>query len=173
MESIEQRLSGGHPNSLGNTVEVVEEVLINPKQLQELFNCYFSDNKVVRLRVSNAMKRIANRNKALLITYLPRLLEDISKIDQDSTRWTLAQLFDTYTEEMDGDQRLAATQIMKGNLLKSDDWIVQNTTMSTLGKWAMKDLALKSWLVPYLERKRNDQRKSVKNKASNTLEKLL
>ena len=54
---FEARLSGGHPNSLGDTVKVVEEVLKQPKRFKELFDCYLSDDEVVRLRTSNAMKR--------------------------------------------------------------------------------------------------------------------
>ena len=64
---FEERLTGGHPNSLGKTVEVVEEVLANPERFEELFNCYFSDDAVVRLRVSNAMKRVGKENRQLLI----------------------------------------------------------------------------------------------------------
>ena len=63
MKSIEQTLTGGHPNSLGNTVEVVNMILSDHSHFQELFECYFSDNEVVRLRVSNAMKRIFKENK--------------------------------------------------------------------------------------------------------------
>ena len=35
---FEERLSGGHPNSLGDTVKVVEEVLKQPKRFQKLFD---------------------------------------------------------------------------------------------------------------------------------------
>ena len=80
--SFEARLSGGHPNSLGDTVKVVEEVLKQPKHFKELFDCYLSDDEVVRLRTSNAMKRVARENKALLVPYLDEMPDDISKIPQ-------------------------------------------------------------------------------------------
>ena len=56
--NFEHMLSGGHPNSLGNTVEVVEIVLSDRFLLENLYNCYLSQDEVVRLRTSNAMKRI-------------------------------------------------------------------------------------------------------------------
>lgn len=90
MQGFEQRLTGGHPNSLGNTVAVVEAVLDQPELFNELFNCYFSHDEVVRLRTSNAMKRICKANKSLLLPYLDRFLTEISQIDQPSTQWTLA-----------------------------------------------------------------------------------
>jgi len=60
MNDFEKRLKGGHPNSLGNTIEVVEEVLAKNDLFNELFNCYFSNDEVVRLRTSNAMNFIPN-----------------------------------------------------------------------------------------------------------------
>ena len=68
-EAFEDMLTGGHPNSLGRTVEVVEMVLANPDRFDELFNCYKSDNAVVRLRTSNAMKRIEAERRLATTLY--------------------------------------------------------------------------------------------------------
>ena len=56
--NFEDTLKGGHPNSLGKTIEVVDEVLENPDKIDDLFKCYQSKNETVRLRTSNAFKRI-------------------------------------------------------------------------------------------------------------------
>ena len=42
-------LTGGHPNSLGRTIEVVETVLADEARMEELFGCYGSVDEVVRL----------------------------------------------------------------------------------------------------------------------------
>jgi len=110
---FEERLSGGHPNSLGDTVKVVEEVLKQPKRFQELFDCYFSDDEVVRLRTSNAMKRVARENKALLVPYLDAMLDDILKIPQPSVHWMLTQLFALLTEGMSKPQLVRAKKFLK------------------------------------------------------------
>ena len=165
MKIFERRLTGGHPNSLGNTVEIVEEVLSQPGLFDELFNCYFSTDEVVRLRTSNAMKRICKADKSLLIPYLNRLLDEISTIDQASTQWTLAQLFGLLKRDMSDQQIEKATDLMKHNLANHTDWIVLNTTMETLGKWAKKDEALKTWIAPHLDRLAKDKRKSVAGRA--------
>ena len=57
-EKFETMLSGGHPNSLGNTLEVVDIILNDEESLDYLFECYSSNDATVRLRVSNAFKRI-------------------------------------------------------------------------------------------------------------------
>ncbi|UOY07265.1 hypothetical protein L0P88_01630 [Muricauda sp. SCSIO 64092] len=105
MNDFESRLKGGHPNSLGNTIEVVTEALTDHNLFNELFECYFSDDAEVRLRVSNAMKRICKAQKALLLPYIDRFLDEISKIDQPSTQWRLSQLFMQLEKDMTHDQK--------------------------------------------------------------------
>ena len=171
MSSFEERLKGGHPNSLGNTIAIVNEVLEDNSYFQELFNCYFSNDEVVRLRVSNAMKRICKEKKELLLPYLDKLLNDISLINQASTQWTLSQLFRSLEKDMNEAQIEQAKAIMKTNLTNSNDWIVLSQTMETLAIWSKKDNDLKIWLHPELERLQNDDRKSVSGKAIKMLKK--
>jgi hypothetical protein len=171
-KDFENRLKGGHPNSLGNTVEIVDEVLNEPMCFDELFNCYFSEDEVVRLRVSNAMKRICKAQKTILIPYLDRFLSEIAQINQASTQWTLAQLFEWLDEDMNEAQLALAKDLLKNNLANHTDWIVLNTTMDTLTKWSKKDTMLQVWLRPHLERLSEDTRKSVAGKATKLLKKI-
>ena len=169
MRNFEQRLTGGHPNSLGNTVEVVEEVLENRELFDELFHCYFSQDEIVRLRVSNAMKRICREDKTFLVPYIDRFLTDIAAINQASTQWTLANLFLYLQKEMSPDQKTSAKEIMKRNLINHDDWIVLNNSMETLGQWSKKDNSLKEWMLPQLKRLSQDPRKTVAKRATKFL----
>ncbi|OEK00253.1 hypothetical protein BFP97_01430 [Roseivirga sp. 4D4] len=157
---------------MGNTVEVVEEVLSNPTRFEELFNCYFSNDEVVRLRTSNAMKRICKAKKSILIPYIDRFLNEISSIDQASTQWTLASLFLLLEKDMSEDQIASAKEIMKRNLAFHNDWIVLNTTIDALGKWSKKDSALKQWILPHLTRLSKDSRKSVSKRAAKELSRI-
>lgn len=172
MTNFESRLTGGHPNSLGNTVEVVDQVLANPIEFDALFNCYFSTDEVVRLRTSNAMKRVCKANKTLLLPYIDRFIDEIAKIDQASTQWTLAQLFLTLEKEMSPNQITKAKEIMKYNLANHSDWIVLNQSIDTLSKWSKKDADLKEWIKPHLIRLAKDERKSISKRAGKMLEML-
>lgn len=172
IESFETMLTGGHPNSLGRTIEVVDIVLANRERLQELYACYFSADEVVRLRTSNALKRVSREHPEWLVPYIDKFINEISKIDQASTQWTLALLFQGLESYMTADQKLKATGIMKRNLEFHKDWIVLNNTMATLAEWSNSDDALKQWLKPQLERLRHDRRKSVSGKAKKLLAKL-
>lgn len=170
-ESFEAMLTGGHPNSLGRTIEVVDMTLANPARFAELFACYRSGDPIVRLRVSNAMKRIARENLAYLIPYIDRFIDEIGELQQDSAQWTLAQLFLMLENEMTASQKTKAVAIMQRNLADNDDWIVLKTNMETLAKWAVAgegendSEALKTWLLPHVQRLQKDPRKSVARQA--------
>ncbi|MEM8896842.1 MAG: hypothetical protein AAGC85_02000 [Bacteroidota bacterium] len=164
-EPFEQMLMGGHPNSLGRTVEVVEMIEKEESLLEELFQCYKSEDEVVRLRTSNAFKRVAKVHKEWIVPYLDRFLHEISELDQASAQWTLAQLFLLMTHDMSEAQLFRAKEVLKRNLANHSDWIVLAQTMETLSKWSIEDSTLKEWLYPHLERLSQDARKSVANKA--------
>ena len=162
-------LTGGHPNSLGRTLEVVDIILADESKLEELYECYFSEDEVVRLRVSNAMKRVCKAHPEWLEPYIDKLLNEISDINQASTQWTLAQLFQSLESRMNEAQIAKAIEVMKTNLERSDDWIVLNHTMQTLSDWSRKNADLKTWLNPRLEHLSGDERKSVAKRAKKLL----
>lgn len=162
-------LSGGHPNSLGRAEEVAEIVLADPGRLGELFDTYRSDDAVVRLRVSSALKRIAKARPELLVPEIDRLLVEPGEIDQPSARWTFALLMGMLADELSPTQHERALAIIKHDLETNDDWIVQNTTMQVLAEWAEEDPDLREWLLPHLERFTQSPRKSVSGRARKLL----
>ena len=169
-EDFEVMLTGGHPNSLGKTEEVVEIVLANPDRFEELYNCYQSEDEVVRLRTSSAVKRVELKNRDLVLPYVDRLISEIGELDQASAQWTLARLFERMFDDMDDVQQAGALAIMKRNLEQHTDWIVLNLTMETLFNISQSDKNLLAWLRPQLERHAKDKRKSVSKRAGKYLE---
>ena len=164
-EGFEAMLTGGHPNSLGRTEEVVEIVLANDTRFAELLDCYQSEDDVVRLRVSSALKRIEPTRRDLILDNLDRYVSLAVPLDQPSADWTLAQLFGRMEPDLSAAWKTKALAILKRNLAEKDDWIVLNTTMETLTDWAKGDAALADWLRPHLKRLAGDNRKSVAARA--------
>ena len=165
-------LSGGHPNSLGRTVEVVDAVLADRSRLDDLYRCYFSVDEVVRLRVSSAMKRVTTQHPDWTMDFIEGLQSEVAAIDQASTQWTLALLFDLLVDLLSSQQHARAVEIMQGNLAQHSDWIVLNNAMKVLGKWADADAALAAWLLPHARRLATDERKSVAANARKLIERL-
>ena len=167
----EELLTGGHPNSLGNTIQVVDDILTDQSKLQDLIDCYKSQDEVVRLRVSNAVKRIYKEHPEWVAVYLDNLINEISKIDQASTKWTLSTLFMWLDNLMSDVQRFAAVEVMKINL-HYDDWIVQNTTSESLTYFAKINEGLKKWLLPELKILTASRHKSVAKRAQKLIESI-
>lgn len=69
-------------------------MLADPDQLDQLVACSFSDDGVVRLRTLSAIKRVTAAHPDWPIEYLDRLQWEVAAIDQASTQWTFALLFD-------------------------------------------------------------------------------
>lgn len=168
-ETFAEMLTGGHPNSLGRTIEVVDLIMANPARLADLYACYFSEDEVVRLRTSNAFKRIWREHPDWLVPYINRFLDKVSKINQPSTQWTFALLFLELDDHITPEQRAKAVAVLKRNLEQADDWIVLINTLQTLGQWAKADDTLKDWLRPHAERLAEDKRKSVAGNAKKVL----
>lgn len=172
MTDFEQVLSGGHPNSLGRTLEVVDAVLADRSRLDDLYRCYFSTDEVVRLRVSSAMKRVTTEHPDWTMDFIDGLQSDVAAIDQASTQWTLALLFDLVVDQLTTEQRARAIEIMEHNLAHHTDWIVLNNSMKVLGKWAKHDPELAEQLRPLVRRLADDGRKSVAKNARKLGEQL-
>lgn len=177
--TIEERLTGGHPNSLGNTISVAEDVLTDDTKslFYELCDTYSSKDEVVRLRVSSVLKRICGIHRDSLspsvqpkpewiIDKFDWLIYDIGyNLNQPSAKWAIAQIIQELKDNITEVQRQQAIELLKHNLVTENDWIVQNITASTLADFATNDDATKAWLIPKLENMKSDKRRSVATKA--------
>jgi len=169
---FEERFKGGHPNSLGNTIEIVDGVLSDHNKLQALIDTWQSEDEIVRLRVANGVRRVCVAKQDWIVPYIDHFLSDIARIDQPSTQWTLAKLYEFLTADLNSDQLNRAKNQLKHNLQTHPDWIVLNNTMETLALWAKEDKALNKWLKPQLTRLQSDNRKSVAGRATKILRKM-
>lgn len=171
-EAFEGMLTGGHPNSLGRTKEVVACVLAAPARVNELFGCYRSADEVVRLRVSNALRRVQAERPDLLVPLIDPLIDEIGALDQASAQWTLPKLFAGLEANMNAGQCSRALALVQRNLAEHSDWIVLNNSIEYLLARAPRDVKLRAWLLPHLHRLAKDHRKSVARRAEKALAKL-
>ena len=171
-KTFEIMLSGGHANSLGRTLEVVDIVLNHTDTLDHLFECYSSSDATVRLRVSNAFKRIFRLNPNWFPGYVDKFQSLIPTLQQPSAEWTLAQLHTEFSDLLTEEQITSAINISKEQLKNSRDWIVIIQTMNFLEKMAKEDEVLRYWLLTKLDLISKDKRKAVSKKAAEILKSL-
>lgn len=162
----------GERNNLGRTEEVVAIVLATPDRIDELYDCFFQPDEWVRLRTSSSFKRIWRADAELFDPYLDRFIADVSSIDQPSVQWTFAEMCSDLAHRFTAAQRASATKRLQAYVDESEDWIVLNRTVESLGRWSTDDAALATWLTPHLHRLAGDDRKTVARRAQGWLERL-
>ena len=170
-EIFEKELSGGHPNSMGNTINVVNKIFKDPQKINALFSCYSSNDEVVRLRTSNAFKRIFKKHPEWLKPLVNKFFTKIPKLNQASAMWTLAQICFDCEDQLTTMQLNKAKKILKEFMITCDDWIVQNMCIQTLGTWAQEDEDLKKWLAPKLKKAFERKEKKCLKKISKLFKK--
>lgn len=160
---VEALLTGGDPRSLRNATIVIDAASRQPGRLAELVQCVFSPDEIVRMRASDALEKVCRAHPGLLRPFVPRLLGQMSRIEQASVQWHLAQIL---TEvELDDAERAAAITILEHNLDTSGDWIVTNLTLQALATFARTSPAVRTRLIERLHHYQDSPYRSVASRA--------
>jgi len=165
-EAFVEMLSGGHPNSLGRTEEVLGLVLADGSRLEQLFDCLDEPDAIVRMRAGDALEKLCRERPEWFEPRVERLLEEVGAVDQPSVQWHTAQMLGHLYPRLDAKQGRGAVALLRRYLTDSQDWIVLNVTMEILAEWSRDRADLTAWLLPELERMRADERKSVAKRAT-------
>lgn len=163
----------GATNTLGRTEEVATLVLDSPSRAQELYDCFFQPDEWVRMRTASVSKRVWRAKPELFSPFIQSWVDDVSAIDQASTRWTFAQMCEECNGLLTDEQRDQCIEIVATYLETQTDWMVLNSSMPPLAMWAKDSPALEQRIRPHLERLSHDERKSVAKRAAKALSRLL
>jgi hypothetical protein len=165
--AIEALLTGGDPRSLRNAAIVIDAASRQPGRLAELVQCVFSPHEIIRMRSSDALEKVCRAHPGVLRPFVPRLLGEMSRIEQASVQWHLAQIL---TEvELDEAEQTAAITILEHNLDTSGDWIVTNLTLQALATFARTRPAARARLIERLHHYQDSPYKSVSSRARKLL----
>ena len=162
--TLQDRLSGGDPRTLGNVDEVVDTILTEPRRLDELIGAVLDcDDEIVRMRAGDALEKVCRAQSSLLQPHVSLLLGEMAGIDQPSVQWHVAQMLGQV--RLTAAQRSRAVRLMNKNLDESTDWIVLNCSLDTLAGLARQDPTLAEDLRRALRRHEHSDLKSLANRA--------
>ncbi len=123
--------AGGRSNSLGRAGEVLALLREDPARLDELVACVSDDDAWVRMRAVDTLEKLVRERPSLGQPYLPHVLDDLTRSEQPSVQWHVAQLLTLL--DLDDDQRSRAVRWLADRLRTTDvDWIVAAQSMTTL-----------------------------------------
>jgi hypothetical protein len=90
MQPFERILQGGDRRSIGNSNQVVAQVLRQPARFAELIHCLWSPEPVVRMRAADAAEKVSLTQPHLLAPFQPELFALAAQTKQPELRWHLA-----------------------------------------------------------------------------------
>jgi hypothetical protein len=164
---VEALLTGGNPQSLRNASLVVDAASRQPERLAELVQCVFSADELVRMRASDALEKVCRSHPRLVQRFVPRLLGEMSRIEQASVQWNLAQILAGVP--LDEEQQAQAVTILEHNLDTCGDWIVTNCTLQALAVFARASPAVRARLAGRLHHYQLCPYRSVASRARKLL----
>lgn len=157
--------AGGHTNSLGRSGEVLDLLRADPARLDELFASIAHDDAWVRMRAVDTFEKVVREDPSRGTPYVGRVLAELTRSDQPSVQWHVAQLLGelALTEA----QRARGIEWLTARVSTTEvDWIVAAQSMATLVAFVRQGFVAAGDIVPLLEVQTGHRSASVRRKAS-------
>ena len=148
MNHLLRKLEGDDRRSIGNSDQVVEEVLNDPSLFDLLFPGMLSGDPLIRMRSADAVEKITERHPEHLQPYKETLIEEVAKIDQQEVRWHVAQMLPRL--DLDKEELTSAIQILL-DYLHDESRIVKTFSLQALADFAEGDAGLRDQVITLLE----------------------
>jgi hypothetical protein len=148
MNALLRPLQGGDRRSIRGVVEVVRNVLENPKLFPDVFHGMSNADPLVRMRCADALEKITVEHPEYLDPYKQSIIELAQTAEQQEVRWHLAQLLSRL--ELNRPQRRRVVKILERYLTDRSS-IVKTFAMQTLADMALRDAGLRGPIMKQLQ----------------------
>jgi len=145
MSKILQKLRGVDLRSIGKADEVVQDILNDPSLFKEVFEGMLNKDPVIRMRSADAIEKVSAKRPEYLRPFKSKLINQISKIEQQEVRWHVAQMF-SYIETSKI-ERNKIIKILLSYIETDESKIVKTFSMQTLVDLAEKDEQIKPKII--------------------------
>ena len=163
-------LKGGDHRSIGRADEVVELVLASPDRFREIFEGILMDDSLIRMRCADVAEKVSKNCPDLLKPYKYRLLEEVSKINQQEVQWHLAQMMSylDYTKK----EEAKVVNILRG-MLSSKSMIVVVSSLDTLTELAIRNPKLRDSVLENIGQAMKTGSPAVRSRGKRLLGRIL
>lgn len=145
MSKMLQKLRGDDLRSIGKTDEVVQDILNDPSLFKEVFEGMLNKDPVIRMRSADAIEKVSVKHPEYLQPFKSKLINHVSKIEQQEVRWHVAQMF-SYIETSKI-ERNKIIKILLSYIVTDESKIVKTFSMQTLADFAEKDEQIKPRMI--------------------------
>lgn len=171
MANILNKLKLGDRRTTGKSNEVAK-IIDDPELFAEVFQGLYSENPGLRMRCADSLEKAAAERHGLIQPYKQKLLEEISKIDQQEVKWHVAQLI-SYLDLNDQEKFEAASVLFK-YIATAKSNIVKVFSMQALAdlSLSMKDEGFRKKVLETIEELVGNGAPSVRARGKKLLELL-
>jgi hypothetical protein len=169
LEPILIKLAGTDRRSIGDSNKVLSEVFSDPKLFDIIFKGMSCDDPILRMRCADVVEKVSAQHPEYLVPYKRKLINKVSKINQQEVRWHVAQLFSRL--ELTNNDRKEVLKILS-DYLKDKSKIVKTFSMQALADIAEQDENLKPGIIQKLETLTQEGSPAMKNRGRKLLLKL-
>ena len=172
-------LRGGDRRSIGEANRTVTLIIRKPERFQELLECLWHDDPVVRMRAADAAEKISAQRPELLYPFKAELLGLAAETSQQELRWHLALIIPrlplTETERERGCALLREflndrISIKKGSIKNGS--IVKTCALQGLAELARGDPELKAEVAEIMEQASRNGTAAMRARARKLLPRL-
>jgi len=171
MIKILEKLKGGDLRSIGRSREVVQDIFDNPALFETVFEGLLDDDSRIRMRSADVLEKVSSKHPEYLQPFKTRLINDVSKIEQQEVRWHVAQMFsylDVDEKERDKIIKILFSYIDGPGKSK----IVKTFSIQTLADFAEKDEDFRPRMIRKLEEIINTGSPAMVSRGKKLIEKL-
>ena len=171
MIKILEKLKGGDLRSIGRSEEVVQDILENPTLFEAVFKGLLDVDPRIRMRSADVLEKASSKHPEYLQPFKTRLINEISKIEQQEVRWHVAQMF-SYLEVDKGERDKIIEILFSYIESPGKSKIVKTFSMQTLANLAEKDEGIRPRIQKKLEEIINTGSPAMVNRGQKLIKKL-
>lgn len=166
MNALLRKLSGGDLRSDGRANEVAEEVIRNPRLLNQLLGGLSEPDDVIRARTAHALERVSRRNQEVFRGLMPRLVGLAVSDRIPMVRWHLAMIFGNTAFAVGDIERVVSTLI---RLLKDESVFVRSWAISSLCLIGRRDKRRRRKIIDAIKALQHDKTVAIRVRATKAL----
>ena len=149
MTLILDKLKGGDLRSIGISDKIIKLILKDPKIFGDVFVGMKHADPLVRMRSADIIEKVSKEKPEYLQPFKSKLINEISKIEQQEVRWHVAQMF-SYIR-IDKKERDKIIKILLSYIETDKSRIVKTFALQTLADFAERDPNLKPMVIKIIQ----------------------
>ncbi|MEO9171104.1 MAG: hypothetical protein ABI282_03620 [Candidatus Baltobacteraceae bacterium] len=147
--NIRDRLRSDERRQLGNSDSAASDILRHPEGFDELFEAFFDEDPVVRIRAAAAAERATRGRPDLLVPVRKRLIAEAGELPEAEVRRNVAQMLPRV--KLEPKERAKAVALLHRYRDDAASTVVL-AAMQALTDFSNDDAVLRERMIPILER---------------------